>query len=103
LLDRALRLLLHSRSQGSPGALIEPRRIDDGEGEIAETRLALAAVARHTGLVVDQRELLPYQPVEQGRLADIGPADDGDRERHGSSQRILRHACQRGEKTRINA
>ena len=46
-------------------------------------RLALAAVARDAGLVIDQRKLLPDQAVEQRRFADIGPADDGDREGHG--------------------
>ena len=59
----------------------------DGEFEIAEPRLALAAVARHAGLVIDQRELLPDQPVEQRRFADIGPADDGNREGHERSVR----------------
>ena len=53
----------------------------DGEFEIAETPLALAAVAGDAGLVIDQRELLPDQPVEQRRFSDIGPADDGNRER----------------------
>src|SRR3982074_882015 len=46
-------------------------------------RLTSAAIARNTGLVVDQRELLPDQPVEQRRFSDIGPADDGNREGHG--------------------
>ena len=45
----------------------------------AELRLALAPVAGHARPVVDQRELLPDEPVEQGRLADIRPADDRDR------------------------
>ena len=36
------------------------------------------------GLVVDQRQPPPDQPVEQRRLAHVGPADDGEGERHGS-------------------
>ena len=43
---------------------------------------AEAPVARHARLVIHQRELLADQAVEQGRLADIGPADDGDGEGH---------------------
>ena len=37
--------------------------------------------------IADERELAPHQPVEQGRLADIGPADDRDgwELRHGAA------------------
>src|SRR5215468_8471883 len=84
LRDRGFRLLLHPRRQRALGALVETRGVDDGEGEIAELALALAAVAGDAGQIIDQRKLLPDQPVEQRRLADIGPADDGDRERHGT-------------------
>ena len=80
--DRGFGLLLHPRRQRALGALVETGGIDDGEFEIAETSLALAAVAGDAGFVIDQRELLPDQPVEQGRFSDVGPADDGNRERH---------------------
>ena len=53
-------------------------------------RRALAPVARDAGLVVDQRELLPDQTIEQRRFADIGPADNGNREGHKRSMRALR-------------
>ena len=43
---------------------------------------ALAQVARHPGLVVDQRQPPADQPVEQRRLADVRPADDGEGEGH---------------------
>ena len=39
--------------------------------------VALAAVARDAGPVIDQRDALADQAIEQGRLADIGSADDG--------------------------
>jgi hypothetical protein len=39
-------------------------------------------VARDAGKIVDQREALADQAVEQGRLADIRPPDNGDGERH---------------------
>ena len=83
--DRRLGLLLHARGQRAPRALIEPRGIDDGEAQVAEPGLALAAVTGHARGVVDQRELLPDQTVEQGRLADIGPADDCKRIGHRRS------------------
>src|SRR6202035_1852263 len=62
--------------------LVEARGVDDGEFEIAETPLSLPAIARDAGFVIDQRKLLPDQPVEQRRFSDIGPADDGNREGH---------------------
>ena len=65
------------------GRLLESGGVDDGEVEIAEARIGLAPVARHAGRVVHQGELLPRQAVEQGGLADVGPADDGDPE-HGT-------------------
>ena len=85
--DRRFRLLLHSRGQRALGALVEASSIDDGEFEIAKTRLTFAAVARDTGFVIDERELLPDQPIEQRRFSDIGPADNGNRERHRRSVR----------------
>ena len=75
---RRLRLRAHAAGKSLRIALLEPGRVHDGESEIGEPRLALAPVARHPGLIVDQGELPPDQPVEQGRLADIRPADDRD-------------------------
>ena len=64
--------------------VLEPGGVDHPELEPEQARLALAAVAGHAGPVVDQRQPLADQPVEQGRFADVGPADDGDGgERHG--------------------
>src|SRR5690606_2283975 len=53
-------------------------RVDHGEVQPQQVRIAEAAVARDAGLVVDQRELLADEPVEQRRLADVGTADDDD-------------------------
>ena len=62
----------------APGFLVAWAYLVSGWG--ANAALALAAIAGDAGQVVDQRQLPPDQPVEQRRLADIGPADDGDRE-----------------------
>jgi hypothetical protein len=62
---------------------LEARGIDDPEDEIAEPRLALAPVTGDAGPVVDEGEPLPDKPVEEGRLADIRPPDDGHGGRHG--------------------
>ena len=52
--------------------------IDHAEAEIEQLGIAFAPVTRDAGSVVDQRETLAHQPVEQSGLADIGTADDGD-------------------------
>src|SRR5690606_16449115 len=55
------------------------------EAQIADPSLALAQVARHPRLVVDQRETPADEPVEERGLADVRPPDDGKREGHGRS------------------
>ena len=81
--DRGLGLRPHAAGEAFGRGLLEPGGIDHGEIEVAEPALAFAAVARHARPVVDQRHAPADQPVEQGRLADIGAADDGDGEAHG--------------------
>ena len=76
--DRRLGLRPHAGGERALGTLVEAGGIDHGEVEVAEPACAFAAVARHAGRIVDQRELLADQPVEQRRFADIGPADNGD-------------------------
>ena len=78
--DGGLGLDAHAPGEARRLALLEARRVDDREAEIAELGVALAAVARDAGLVVDQRQLLADEPVEQRRLADVWPADHGDGE-----------------------
>ena len=62
--------------------LVETGRIDGEAYAAGEMGLALAAIAGDARLVIDKRQLLPNQPVEQRRLADIGPADNGNRKGH---------------------
>ena len=68
----------HPARQGLGILVLVAGGVDDPEVEPEQARLAFAAVARDSGPVVDQRKLAAHQPVEQGRLADIGPADDRD-------------------------
>ena len=63
-------------------AFVESRRVDHGETEIAEPGFALAPVAGDAWRVVDQRQLLSDQTVEQRRFPDIGSADNGNRKGH---------------------
>ncbi len=75
-LDCRFGLLLHPCGQRTAWALVEAGGVDDGEFQVAEPPFALAAIAGHARLIVDQREPLADQPVEQRRFADIRPADD---------------------------
>ena len=67
--------------------VLEAGGVDHPEFEPEQARLALAPVAGYARPVVDQRQALADEPVEQGRFADVGPADDGDGgEGHGASR-----------------
>ena len=83
---------------GRPGVLVlPPGGVDHRELHACQFGIAHPPVARHAGLVVDQRELLAHEPVEQRRLADIGATDDDGRlgswaggHGGGASGRLLR-------------
>ena len=82
LADRALGLLAHARQQAAILDILEPGGIDNREIEPGQARPALAPVTRDAGQIVDKRQLLADQTVEQRRLADIRPADDRGRKAH---------------------
>src|SRR5262249_19975850 len=90
--DRGLGLLLNRAGRALGRGLCEPRRVDGGEGEIAEPCAALAPIAGDPGKVVDQCEALADQAIEQRRLADVRPSDNGDREAHDQGQRVVNGA-----------
>ena len=83
--DSALGEAPHARFQHLAACGFPAGGVEQREGEIAELRRCFADVARHAGLVVDQRMTTPDQPVEQSRFANVGPADDATRERRLSS------------------
>ncbi len=75
-------LRLHLAGKALAGGVLKARGIDDAKRQIAELPLAFPPVARHAGLIVDKRPPRSDEAVEQRRFPDIGPTDDGDRERH---------------------
>jgi len=77
-----------SRLSSETSSVLEARRIDQRQVDVADAAGRIAAVARHAGTVVHERELLAGQPVEQGRLAHVGPADDGDAQGHEAFPRV---------------
>jgi len=82
-LDRALGQPPHPAFKAVIGGILQPRRVDHRKAQIAQPRVALAQVAGHTGLVIDQRQALAHKAVEERGLAHIGAAHDGESERHG--------------------
>ncbi len=80
--DRRLGLRAHAPDQARRGGLFQTGRIDDGKIEIAEPARAFPPVAGDARAIVDQGDAPADQAVEQGRLADIRPADNGEGEGH---------------------
>jgi hypothetical protein len=74
--ERGFGLGTHAPRKGRGIIVFPSGGIDDGESQPQQFRIAKATIARHSRLVIDQREFLAHQPVEQGGLADIGSADD---------------------------
>ena len=85
--DRRLALGAHAGGDAARRRLLQPRRVDQRHLVAGELRLALAAVARQARHVRDERGVLGREPVEERRLADVGPADNGDGWGHVSSCR----------------
>ena len=75
--DGALGEAAHARLQPGAARGFPARRVEQGEGEVAQLRRRLAHVAGHARRVVDDGAAAADQAVEQGRLADVGPTDDG--------------------------
>src|SRR5207248_2205722 len=62
---------------------VQTRRVEHLDFEVAKAGLALTPVAGDPRSVIDQRQTLSDQAIEQRGLADIRPSDDGDRDAHG--------------------
>ncbi len=73
----------HARGKAAVGAFLEPRRVDQLEGQRAERRIGFAPVARDAGRVVDERQPLAREPVESVDLPTLGRPYDGDGQGHG--------------------
>ena len=78
LAHRRLGLGAHPAGQARRVLVLEPGGVHHPEFQAEQLPFALAPVAGHAGPVVDQREALADEAVEQRRFADIGAADDGD-------------------------
>ena len=74
-----VRMCVHvGAGAGDAGRLGEAAGVDEVEDAAAPLDLADEAVARRAGDVFDDGAALADHAVEQRRLADVGPADEGD-------------------------
>ena len=74
---------------------LEAAGVDDDELVAADLGVAVVAVARQAGEVGDDRVARPGQAVEERRLADVRPADEGDHGFHRSVARAERRRAER--------
>ena len=81
LLDCGDGLLAHARGK-TRIAMLKPGSVDQPDSDRSKLGVSLAPVARQSRLVVDKRKPLAGEPIEQRRLADIRPTDDGNGEGH---------------------
>lgn len=80
--QRRFGLLAHTAGQCFGLVVFPARRVDDLEFQAEQLGVAETTVARHARLIVDERELLADEPIEQRGLADVGSADDDHLRKH---------------------
>ena len=83
--DRLLRLARHLEEDALGGAGLQPAGVDGDERAPARAALAVVPVPRHARHVVHDGVAAARQPVKEGRLADIGAADQRDDGPHSAS------------------
>ncbi len=81
LRDGLFGLLAHAHGEPRIAGL-QPRGIDERHIACPQLGLRLTPIPRQARLIVDQRQPPAREPVEQGGLADIGPADNGQGKTH---------------------
>ena len=80
--QRRLGLFAHPGFETVVGDVLIARGVDQGQIHVADVAIGVPAVAGHTRPIVDQREALADEAIEECRLAHIRAADDGDFESH---------------------
>ena len=78
LLDGKRGLLPHLHVHDVFGLGFEPAGVHEQELLVLPGGLGVIPVPGHTGHVLDDGEVPPDDPVEEGRFADVRPADYGD-------------------------
>src|SRR6185436_20815770 len=69
---------LHLARARDAAGTADPRGVDDTEQALVPFQQRVDRIPRGPRQLADDRSLRLQQAVEQGRLADVGAADDGD-------------------------
>ncbi len=85
--DGQFGLAAHTRLQALVCDVLKAGGVDQLEIDVAQAARGEAAVAGHARLVIDDGQLATRKAVEQGRLAYVRAADNGDLKRHGAPWR----------------
>jgi hypothetical protein len=80
--DGDIGLLAHAALQRLGPGDLETSSIDNIELQVIKLGGVDATVAGDARRIIDQRKFATGQTVKKGRLADVGPADNGDLECH---------------------
>jgi hypothetical protein len=78
LADRQPGLLLDLELDRVGRVHLQAAGVDDDEAPAVPIGIAVHPVAGRAGTVLDDRLAAAHDAVEERRLADVGPADDGD-------------------------
>jgi len=78
---------LHASGKRIRCGFFEPCGVDRAKVEIGDPGGTLAAVPGQSWRVVNKCRSAADEPVEQRRLSDIRPAEDGDRKAHRTMPR----------------
>ena len=90
LVDGGLRLFAYGRLHRAL-RIVESAGVDERELAAAPLDRRVDAIACRPGLVLDDRDPIADQTIEEGRLSDIRTADDGD-ETAGHGAKPMRRA-----------
>ena len=89
-INGALGQAAHTSLQTVISDVFQARRINHGETQIEQFGIAFAQIARHTGLIIDQRQFSPHEAVEKRGFAHIRAAYYGQGKRHLSLRRVVK-------------
>src|SRR5690606_5582587 len=79
---RRFGLRAHATRQRGRIGIFKTSRVDHIKFEIVKASRMHASVACNARRVIDERKLAPDEAIEKGRLADVGSADNCNREAH---------------------
>ena len=75
----------HAPLQTVVGDFFKSGGVYNCESQVGKPRRPFAQIARHTGLIIDQRQFFTDKTVEQRGFPNVGTAHNGEGEGHGTA------------------